>query len=884
MASTSKGAHPVSWVPRVQHLFQTAAVSGLVVAAGCLDKSPVQADLTPPEVPTFRIRARVVSINGLPPGGKQFKVRLTTPRGFNLSAGTEAVDGNEWSDWMTFGFPEVTQTLQQYPASSLKKFPVTVLLRTDGVVDTTVIEAQLTLDATDAEVKLKGELFGPKLGILVWRDEQNRPRAGTMADYNQRYWKTLAGVKIPNSKRPKLITIADRFMGGDDDKRNWREGIRNLAQTGCNTISLPPSRLLRTFLLDAGLRRTAWGVYQPPGAVISAPLTPENLQTWAQQQAQPYRDAGYSARDMALSALADEPMWFYPLSIRRLSENPAALRRFRDYLKAQKLEPSEVGASSWDQVLPIGRSKAADLPSRRLYYWTVRFFPWDSSRYYAECTQALTQAFYRELPVHVNWNNFKGRHCTPGPRLKNPDPESPDSGMGAHDWFEFARTGGSTMMWTEDWFGDNQAFLWSYLCAKLRSAGAKRGLRFGGYIVPRTSGNRADGLQQKLLCLVGNGAKAVSEFMFGPEYVFPGNCYSDHGNGSRLSKLAEAHQMIGAAEHVLWPGKMPRPEVAILASRSAQVWDTWDAKAKDQILDTANNVELNSTDYDAETLYLYQALLHANIPADFVDEDDLTASALRPYRVLYVTEPDIPIEGQRGLADWVRAGGTLVTVSGAGQSDRYNEPTTIIQELGATPQRRRDRQIIANIYQLERAGRGTGVMGDFFAWGKTAPFTGIDHREPSFPATFADATAAIAVRQVQQGRMVQFAWLPGLSYRRTAGLQVKDSLPTGFPGSIRSWIIYPTQLAKVVPPVAVDQPMVEAPMLLSSAGAAVTLLNWTGEPLGQINLTVRVPFAVRSVESVKRGALKFQRSGEGVKCTLPLGAADIVKVLPAASG
>ena len=74
--------------------------------------------------------------------------------------------------------------------------------------------------------------------------------------------------------------------------------------------------------------------------------------------------------------------------------------------------------------------------------------------------------------------------------------------------------------------------------------------------------------------------------------------------------------------------------------------------------------------------------------------------------------------------------------------------------------------------------------------------------------------------------------------------------------------------------------MIEAPLLLSDRGAAVTLLNWTGEPQERLAVTVRVPFAVRSVESVKQGKLAFEATRDGVAFSLPLGAADILMLRP----
>jgi hypothetical protein len=127
----------------------------------------------------------------------------------------------------------------------------------------------------------------------------------------------------------------------------------------------------------------------------------------------------------------------------------------------------------------------------------------------------------------------------------------------------------------------------------------------------------------------------------------------------------------------------------------------------------------------------------------------------------------------------------------------------------------------------------------------------------------------------ERGRVVHFPWLPGLSYGQAIGWG-KRRLPTGFSPALRNWIVAPAIEAGVVRPVEADHAMVETPVLLSQGGAAVTLLNWSSEPLEQMNLRIRVPFKVRAIESVRRGRLTFGETGAGVTVSLPLDAADIL--------
>jgi hypothetical protein len=843
---------------------RTLVIAGVVVLA-VQSATLAASKLKPEEVPEFRLRARVTSIGGQLPEGKKLS--------FGLAGVSGTAAGSQWSAELKFGRPQAEATLQGYPAIYMRGWPIVLRLTVQGAVDPTRVEAELTPMETGGAVKLSGDLFGPSLGILVWRDDQRRPQAATMAEYNRRYWKALAGVEIPANMRPRHFPIVDRFIGGDDDRCAWQEGIEQLQRAGFSALMLPPSRPIRDILLQAGGRRTAWAVYNPPGYAFDfdSKVTPEAISQWARQQAKPYLDAGYARQDMAAFAMSDEPGWYYPSIFKSLRDSPAAMARFRRYLEDQRLQPTDLGAKRWEDVGPLGRSQARDLPSRRLFYWTMRFLAHDSARHFAACTRALEAEFYPGLPIFTNWNFFSGRLYVPGPVANNADKQSPDAAMGGHDWLEFGRLRGGTMLWTEDWFADSKAYQWSFYCAKLRSAATKGGVQFGGYVIPRTAGDRPDGIVQKVLSIVGSGGKAIKYFVFGPEYNFPGNCYSERA--AVLPQMAEAHRLIGAAEDVLWPGKPPRSEVAILAPRSAEMWDAKEIALPNQIQDATNN-DLNraTVDYMAEVFDLYLGLQHANIPVEFIDEDDLSPQGLKPYRVLYVTEPNIPVEGQQAIVDWVRAGGTLAAVSGAGQCDRHDEPCTVLRQATGVREQAGPRLLVGDTRVLKTVGQGAGKLGPLQAVGMRSVLT---VPADSVAARFDDDSPAVAERAVGRGRVVHFAWMPGMSYWKSS-TQVQGGLPTGFSNSLREWIIWPARLANVSVPVTVNRPLVEAPMLVSPQGIAVTLLNWTGESLADVQVDVRTAKNVGRVESVRRGKLDFQSANGRTRFSLPLQSADVV--------
>ncbi len=832
---------------------------------------PTRASIDPAKIPLFQWRARITSTGGAAPAAdKKFSFSLTGVEG------SVTTTGDAWSAWTAFTRANAATSVGQhiYPNVYMNDFPLVLHLGIPGAADPTLVEAEIKFDGSDTAIPLSGDLFTGDLGVMIYK-EGDTPKAATMATYNHRYWKAFEGAP---GKRPQKFFIVDRFIGGDGDRRNWNEGIHELSLGGFNGIMLPSNKLIREMLLTTGNRRTAWAVYSPPGYVFDYdPKQATDLTKWAQDQAKPYLSAGYDAKDMAVFAMGDEPGWYYPATFKQLEANDKAMTRFhnymREHLQADGIAPHQVNATNWEELKPIGRSAAKDLPTKRLFYWTMRFFAWDSSRYYAEASKALEDAFYPGLPTFTNWNFFAGRLYVPGPVANNADKTSPDAAMGGQDWFEFARMKGGQCLWTEDWFRDSQAWQWSFYCAKLRSAAVLSGIEFGGYVIPRTAGDRTDGILQKIITIAGSGGKGIKYFVFGPEYNFPGNCYSE--NVKVLPKMAEAHAMIADAEELLYPGRRPRAQVAILMPRSAQMWDEMNEPIAKVISDATNtNLNAGTVDYMAEIFDLYTALQHANIPVDFLDEDSMNEKELAPYKVLYVTEPDVPVEAQQQIGEWTRKGGTLVTFPGAAKYDRYHESSEVLSNITGLRESAYSRMLMRNLSTLHAVGLGKGELGDFTAIGKRSD---IDETDMMIGAKFNDGRPAIARHNVGRGEVIHYTWWPGISYAATPK-EKKDGLPVGWSESIRRWIVFPTQKAGVIRPVETNRALVETPLLLSDGGAVVTILNWTGEPIEKLELTVRLPFDVKSVTSVKQGAMKFKRSGEEVKFTLPAGSADFVLI------
>lgn len=185
--------------------------------------------------------------------------------------------------------------------------------------------------------------------------------------------------------------------------------------------------------------------------------------------------------------------------------------------------------------------------------------------------------------------------------------------------------------------------------------------------------------------------------------------------------------------------------------------------------------------------------------------------------------------------------------------------------------------LIPNLEAVKALGNvQTGSM-HAIAWGPrdTLP----DSVVGEVVAHFEDGSPAIVRRTVGKGAVVHFTWLPGLSYVKSSS-RASGKLPWNFSPVIRSWIMAPAKDAGIQLPVETSEPMVETPMLSSTAGTAVTLLNWTNDPVKRLELNIRVPFRVRSLRSVVHGPLKFDSGPQTIRVSLPLASADIIVIKP----
>ena len=791
-----------------------------------------------------------------------------------LSTKSVTTKCGEWSPWIRITDADMNPQASSYPNSSSRTWPARIMFLVTTVTGPTHVAVETKVG--DYVVSSSADLTGASswLGFAVMHPPWEKVgQATTLGRYNQdTFWTPIRKLdeKLPlRGKLPGKISLIDHFRVSDGDITSVKDAIRGMRLLGMSGIDLSVNKETYAYVKAAGFTSVSLSVYQPPGE--------DGLTRWASGLAKAYSDAGVKLEDVSFCNISDEPGWYYPSAYKGVNENPARLKRFHAYLQEQGFKPRDVGAETWETVRVVGRSKVKTLPERRLAYWSQRYFPYESSLYFARCRKAMEDAFYPGIPLGVNWNFFAGRSYCHGAFGNNPDKKHPEAAMAGHDWFEFCRLGGTTCPWTEDWFGDEQAYQWSFYAEKLWSA-STNGV-FGGFIVPRSSGSiPTHGLTYKTLALVGHGAKIVKYFTFGPEYDFPGNCWSQMGGVPE--PMMRASRLVGAAEDLLYPGKPVQRQVGILHHLSSQMWDWGD------IVD-ATNPDLNKkcAAYTAEMFDIYLALMHRQVPVEFVSEEDVIAGAIDHLKVIYVTEPNVPEEAQKRLAAWVKKGGVLVTTSQAATLDRYDMSSTILDDVrGIKEDSAAAKMVFGSVLKTSTVawwegelGNGGGIEAGACVGGRgKVTLTGAE-----VVGRFnTDKTPAITRHAYGKGLSFHMAFLPGISYRVTleGGAGGKFPVDGKNTANARDIILLPVETARVVRPVEVDRPFVEAPVLASDQGLAITLLNWTNEKQKAVKLRIRTDRRVRLVESASAVPVKSVIGDGWVEATLDVEAVDVLKV------
>ena len=264
----------------------------------------------------------------------------------------------------------------------------------------------------------------------------------------------------------------------------------------------------------------------------------------------------------------------------------------------------------------------------------------------------------------------------------------------------------------------------------------------------------------------------------------------------------------------------------------------------------------------------------------------------RDYSCLYVTGPNVSGTAQQALAAWVKRGGMLVLTPGAAIADEYNEPIRYLDNVVGL--------------QTRKAVR-TSPADDAFFYGFSDIVSFIDPLFGATPmhvraldvplvptpggataaATYSNGGAAITQQTYCAGKAIAYAFFPGWQYWHTPDQSLEVGSPTDptrLPGrwasQQRRVATAPAVTAKAREAVQLSHEVVEACRLESEAGVAIVLLNWSDEPIANLQVSVDVSQPLTHVSTASGARVSAMFRLDKLTVTLPLEHVEIVMLEP----
>lgn len=536
---------------------------------------------------------------------------------------------------------------------------------------------------------------------------------------------------------------------------------------------------------------------------------------------------------------------------------------YREYLKSRGLKPADFKKKTWDEVKPYGcwwwseswNKRPTDrtaIDSCISYYWTLRHWNWATARVY----RILTEEIERRMPgvlVRVNFGPpWAYGYCT--------------YMRGAEIW-EFARQNSVTSFWNEDWLNTSGwrnagIQMVSYLVDLSRSCARINNAEVCAFVMPGSQ----EQIQLKLASVIGKGAKRLDLYRYGPQYYSPDYWSSSLPMAEGVAKFL---RKLEKAEDVIYPGKPPKADVAILWSASDPVWNECDAELWDNQL-------------------IYLALLHKQIPVDFVDEFAVENGALANYKVVVLSARYLRKATLMALAQWVRNGGNLWADGLTGTGDEYGQKTAdFLPVLGI-------KDVIITDSTLKRSfnpqnGVYKEIIPGTFIWkttgeeiqciGRKISFSISDPENVKVLAMYPDGKIAAIEHRYGKGRVFYIGTYAGLCYNIPV-VREPGRIETNYRETERKLVTDFVLQSGVSHPVASSIDCVQADILESDAGTGIVLANYTGTKQEKITLTIRAGKRPSKVTSVECGDLKFSwdETKKAVVVSLPLDICDIILV------
>jgi hypothetical protein len=470
-----------------------------------------------------------------------------------------------------------------------------------------------------------------------------------------------------------------------------------------------------------------------------------------------------------------------------------------------------------------------------------------------------------------------------------------------------------SMPWTEDYcwqIADFSPQVVGYLVSGLRAGAKYDDLPIHMYVMPHSPGQLPSEFRLSYYASIAHGAKMINYFCATPSAVGNTENYIDSYDLKMWKELYTCTHEAGIFEDYVMDGKVRPAKVGLLLSST------------DEVITGVNNFNLAL--HNNERKALYYALRHAQIPVDFLSEDDVIEGRAKDYKLIYVTQQYVHSKCLDSLQKWCEAGGTVVAMAGGGFWNEFQkenpaaakfygangtkittDPNLVSKYLGREnvpflskhdlPQYEPMDTVQWCLRGLPKVDPAPNPVPEHIfnvpviAWKQPLTLT-----DGTMVGKFKDNSPAVVVKRHGAGRTVLFGFMPGQAYLKS-GLPVRPVdrganaesfahyLPTGMSLVLLARLTddFAPRDAKYVVSTdgLVETTCIDTPAKGNTpAKLAVPLVNWTGAEITSLTLTIRGVEKVSKVRSVERGELKYTLTKGGLVIQMPLNVADMLLI------
>jgi len=455
-----------------------------------------------------------------------------------------------------------------------------------------------------------------------------------------------------------------------------------------------------------------------------------------------------------------------------------------------------------------------------------------------------------------------------------------------------------TMPWSEDYVWQIPDFsiqIIGYLVSAFRAGAKYHNMPIHMYVMPHSPGNTPKDFRLSFYTCVGHGAKMINYFCASPLAVGGTENYVATADLAMWRAIYDCSHSAGIFEDYVMDGNVRQAKVGLLLS------------SVDDIMTGVNNSTLALHNNERKAIYL--ALRHAQVPVDFLSEDDVIEGFAKDYVLIYVCQQWLHSKVVSALRKWVENGGTLVAMAGGGFMDEFNRinPETC-QLYGVKEQKlNRDPDFLKYILEenkpfLPKQDLPRYKPFAFAGWGegekKVENVGVIAWKQDIIPddgqviGKFNDGKPAVIEKKHGKGRAVLFAFLPGQEYLRKAlPLRPVDRgscdasythfIPTNMDPVLRRAIVDDFLPEGFARPVECSEALVESTCIDTEKPGkklAVTLINYSEKKLDNLTVTITGITKVSKIRSVEHEKIDYKIENNKLIVTLPLDLTDMLLI------